>query len=83
MFRLNDDVVFDHPTYPPRGHGMGYRDRYLFETKVPVHIPKGESRLSVTSINQKGNWGFHVRLADEDGFPLEGISFHLPVDAER
>ena len=40
-------LVFDHRTYPPQGHGLLYRDRYLFEEHAPVVIPKGESRLAV------------------------------------
>jgi len=38
---------------PPEGHGLLYRDRYLFEEHAPVVIPKGESRLAVTCINQR------------------------------
>ncbi|MBI4557927.1 MAG: hypothetical protein HY706_10125 [Candidatus Hydrogenedentes bacterium] len=75
---INDQLVFDHRTYPPRGHGLLYRDRYLFEDHVPVHIPRGESRLTVTSINSHGHWGFCLRITDPDGYPLEGIRFRVP-----
>lgn len=75
---IGDKLVFDHRTYPERGHGLLYRDRYNFEERVPVVIPKGESRLAVTCINSHGQWGFNIRFADEDGFPLEGLRFSLP-----
>lgn len=72
---LNDTPVIDRLAYPERGHGILFRDRYNFEEKVPIFIPKGTSRLTVTSINAKGNWGVNLRLADEDGYPLKGVSF--------
>lgn len=75
-------LVFDHRTYPPQGHGLLYRDRYLFEEHAPVVIPKGESRLAVTCINQRGSWGFNLRLTDEGGFPLKGVTFSLPQQEE-
>lgn len=77
---LNDTLVSDHFQYPKRGHGLQYRDRFLFEEKVPVKIPKGESRLAVTSVNAGGGWGFDLRLADQDSFPLDGVRFTLPPD---
>ncbi len=80
VVRLNDEIVFDHPEYPERGHGRGYRDKYLFEEKVPVTIPAGRSRLVVTDINQKGLWGFNIRFFDKDGYPLQGVEFDLPED---
>ena len=72
VVRLNGKVVFNHPEYPQRGHGMVFRDKYDFEDHVPIAIPKGESLLMVTSINLKGRWGVNLRLGDENGFPLEG-----------
>jgi hypothetical protein len=75
---INNKMVFDHRTYPKRGHGMLFRDRYLFEERVPVVVPKGKSRLAVTSINSHGVWGFAIRFTDKDGFPLEGLTFSLP-----
>ena len=78
VVRLNDEVIFDQPTYPERGHGRFYHDRYLFEQKVPVVLPEGRNRLMVTSINQKGMWGFNLRFFDTEGFPLEGVTFELP-----
>ena len=78
VVRLNGQTVFDHPDYPERGHGLLYNDRYNFEDHVPVEIPKGESLLLVTSINLHGSWGVNLRIADQDGFPLDGVSFSLP-----
>ncbi len=77
---INDQMVFDRRAYPPEGHGLLYRDRYLFEERVPVRIPAGESRLAVTCINAFGSWGFNVRFTDAEGFPLEGLTFSLPSD---
>ena len=78
VVRLNDTVVIDRATYPERGHGMHYADRYLFAEKVPVTIPKGESLLSITSYNAKGSWGINFRVADEEAYPIKGIRFGLP-----
>ncbi len=75
---IDNTLVFDHLKYPERGHGLQYRDRYLFENKIPVSIPKGESRLVVTSVNLWGGWGINLRLTDKDGFPLDGVTFSLP-----
>jgi hypothetical protein len=75
VVRLNGAVVADRSAYPARGHGLLYRDRDLFEDRVPVTIPRGRSRLSVTSINSHGAWGVTLRFADEDGFPLPGLRF--------
>jgi hypothetical protein len=75
---INGKMVFDHRTYPKRGHGILYRDRYQFEERVPVTIPKGKSRLAVTCINSHGNWAFNIRFTDKDGFPIEGATFSVP-----
>lgn len=75
---INDELVFDHRTYPPEGHGLLFRDRYLFEERVAVSIPQGESRLAVTCINSHGAWGFNMRFTDADGFPLDDVTFGLP-----
>jgi hypothetical protein len=74
---INGKMVFDHRTYPKRGHGILYRDRYQFEERVPVTIPKGKSRLAVTCINSHGNWAFNIRFTDKDGFPLDGVTFSI------
>jgi len=80
VVRIGDRVVFDHPDYPEKGHGMLFRDRYLFERKIPVTIPEGKSRLAVTSLNLHGVWGFNMRFTDPEGFPLKGITFSLPAE---
>jgi len=80
---LNGRTVFEHRTYPKQGHGLLHRDRYLFEERVPVVIPKGESRLAVTCINSHGLWGFNMRFTDKDGFPLEGATFSVPPCASQ
>jgi len=77
VIRLGDTVVFDQATYPQRGHGMLYRDRYLFEKHVPIVIPKGKTRLSVTSINSHGVWIYSLRITDKDNIPFEDVQFRL------
>ena len=71
-------LIFDQARYPEKGHGNLFKDRYNFETHVPVVLSKGENLLVVTSINAKGSWGVNLRIADENGFPLDGVSFSLP-----
>lgn len=78
VVRLGDKVIFDKSDYPETGHGILFKDHYLFEEHVPVTIPKGTTRLSVTSLNLKGSWGFNLRFADEDGYPVKGLAFTLP-----
>ena len=78
IVRLNDTVVLDRAKYPERGHGLLYKDRNMFEEKVPVTIPKGENTLSITSYNAKGCWGVNLRIGDEDAYPIKGIRFGLP-----
>ena len=77
---IDDKLVFDRRTYPPEGHGLLFRDRFLFEERVPVVISKGKSRLAVTCINSHGSWGFAIRFTDADGFPLEGVRFSVPAE---
>ncbi|MBI5092348.1 MAG: hypothetical protein HZB26_07875 [Candidatus Hydrogenedentes bacterium] len=77
VVRFDGQTVFSHPQYPERGHGMVFKDRYDFEEHVPLKIPKGEHLLTVTSINAKGRWGVNLRIGDENGFPLDGVSFSV------
>lgn len=75
---LNQEVVLDRAVYPPKGHGLLYQDRYLFEEHIPISLKQGENLLTIVSINAKGSWGVNARIGDVNGFPLEGISFKLP-----
>ncbi|HPN33012.1 MAG TPA: hypothetical protein PK843_00740 [bacterium] len=77
LIRFNDQVVFDRTSYPPRGRGQQYRDRYAFEEQVPVALQQGANKLAVTSINSHGSWIFALRLTDEQGIPLQGVVFRL------
>jgi len=77
VVRLNDDIVFEEADYPPEGHGLLFRDRYIFERRVPITVEKGRTRLSVTSLNSHGNWLFSVRITDEAGMPFDDIRFRL------
>ena len=78
IIRLNDTVVLDRAKYPEKGHGLQYKDRYMFEEKVPVTIPKGENVLSITSYNLHGNWGVNLRIGDKDAYPIKDVQFGLP-----
>jgi len=75
IVRCNDQIVFEKATYPKRGHGQFYRDRYIFEQQIPILLQKGSNKLAVTDINSHGIWQFNLRLTDSQGLPLEGISF--------
>jgi len=77
LVRLGDRVVFQKVSYPPEGHGFLYHDRYCFERKVPIRIPEGRTRLTVTSLNSHGNWLFSLRITDREGIPLQGLRFRL------
>lgn len=78
LIRLDNDVVLDKLRYPEKGHGLLYKDRYMFEYQAPITIKKGTHRLAVTSVNSRGSWGVNLRLADADGFPLPGLKFTRP-----
>lgn len=79
---LNGDLVLDRQTYPERGHGAFFRDRYDFEERVAVALRQGRNRLAVLCINQRGHWGVNVRLTDREGWPLAGVTFSLPRDVD-
>ncbi len=80
IVRLGDETVFDHPQYPERGKGWITGDRYFFEESIPVTIPAGTTRLSVTSINSHGKWTYTLRFTDSDGYPLKGLHFRITED---
>jgi hypothetical protein len=77
VVRLGDSVVFDRAAYPPQGHGATHLDRYQFETRVPIRIPAGSTRIAVTTINAKGGWMFTFRITDGDGYPIPALTFNL------
>ena len=75
IIRLEEQTVFDARTYPPRGKGLLYRDKYQFERHVPLTLPKGKTRLAVTSINSHGNWLFSLRITDQHDLPFPDVKF--------
>jgi len=77
LVRLGDRVVVEEADYPPEGHGFLHHDRYCFERKVPVRIPEGRTRLTVTSLNSHGNWLFSLRITDRGGIPFQDLRFRL------
>lgn len=78
IVKMDGEVLLDKLAYPKKGHGLQYKDRYLFEYQVPVTITKGNHTLMITSVNSHGVWGVCMRFADADGYPLSGLSFALP-----
>ncbi|NLI00035.1 MAG: hypothetical protein GX446_11170 [Chthonomonadales bacterium] len=40
-----------------------------------AHLSKGKNRLLVKVHNRAGMWGFHLRIAGQDGRPLSGLRF--------
>jgi len=75
---LNGRLLLDRRSYPPQGHGLLFRDRYLFEERVPVTLPRGSSRLALTSVNATGVWACSLRFGDGEAYPLPGLRFSLP-----
>ncbi len=47
------------------------------EDCVPVRLPAGKTPILVKVCNYKGEWGFYLRITDEEGCPLESISFEI------
>ncbi len=74
---LGGKIIFDSLSYPPKGKGMVYRDKFLFEKQIPVTIPKGSTPLVVTTMNLRGKWVFALRLTGPDGIPFDDIQFRL------
>jgi hypothetical protein len=74
---LGGKVILDALQYPPKGKGMVYRDKFLFEKQIPVTIPKGATRLAVTTMNLRGKWVYAVRLTDTNGIPFDDVKFRL------
>jgi len=83
VMRLGDKVVFEEVNYPVRGHGLLFRDRYIFEKRVPVTIPKGRTKLAVTSLNSHGNWLFSLRITDVEGIPFDDVRFRLDQNEDK
>ncbi len=77
IVRLGSETVFEEIDYPPQGHGFLFRDRYIFEKRVPIMIDKGRTQLSVTSLNAFGAWIFSLRVTDGTGMPFDDIRFRL------
>jgi hypothetical protein len=74
---LGGKVIFDSLQYPPKGKGMVYQDKFLFEKQIPVTIPKGATRLALTTMNLRGKWVYSVRLTDANGIPFDDVKFRL------
>lgn len=80
IVRLGNAIVLSRPDYPP-GERTGFcRDRYQFDERIPVRVPKGATRLAATIIAAKKSWRFAIRLTDRDGYPFDGVRFSLSAD---
>ncbi len=56
---------------------MVYQDKFLFEKQLGVTLPKGATRLAVTTMNLGGKWVYALRLTDPNGIPFEDVKFRL------
>jgi len=74
---LGGKIIVDALEYPPKGKGMVYKDKFLFERHIPVIIAKGVTRLAVTTMNLRGKWLYSLRLTDGDGIPFDDVRFRL------
>jgi len=75
--QLGDSVVFNEVAVPPTKHRLRVHDRFQFERKVPVHLPKGTTRIVCAPMSFRGGFIFTFRITDADGFPLPGLRFGL------
>ena len=75
---LDGALLWDRRDYGRSHGGLLYRDRLLFEERVPLTLAPGEHRLALSSLNAQGEWGFNLRLAGPDGLPTPGLRFSLP-----
>jgi hypothetical protein len=82
VFWLNGKVVLDRSHYPERGHGMTYKDRYIFEESVSVLLRAGANRIGVANPTAFGQWGFSLRITGMDGFPTGDLRFEMPELAD-
>jgi hypothetical protein len=72
---LGDKIVLDALEFPAQGKGMIRNDSLLIEKRIPVEIPAGRTRLTVTAMNTKGLWIYCIRFTDEQGVPLPDLKF--------
>ncbi len=72
---LGDKIVLDALEFPANGKGMIRKDSLLIEKRIPVEIPAGRTRLTLTTMNVKGLWIYCVRFTDEHGVPLPDLKF--------
>ncbi len=75
--RLGGTVVLDRPDYEPVVHNGFHRDRYQFNERIPVKMPKGATLLVATIIQATEAWRFALRITDADGYPIPGIRFSM------
>jgi hypothetical protein len=72
---LGDKIVLDALDFPPKGKGMVRNDSLLIEKRIPVDIPAGRTRLTITTMNATGLWIYCLRFTDEQGVPLPDLKF--------
>ena len=45
------------------------------DDKIPIKLPKGRVPFFLKVTNHQGTWGFYLRVTDEKGDPIEGLSW--------
>ena len=54
---------------------VGTRGVHMDDNVAWVTLPAGQSEILVKVFNKSGAWGFSLRLADQTGRPLSGVTF--------
>ena len=65
---LNGELIYDYPY-----EGTAYLDRDI----LPVKLPEGKSTLLLKITNGLLNWGFVVRITDDEGKALDNLVYTL------
>ena len=65
---LSGRLVHDYPR-----EGSIFLDRDI----IPVRLPKGTTPLLLKITNNQANWGFVLRITDQQGRPLRNLVFRL------
>jgi hypothetical protein len=72
---LGDKIVLDALDFPPKGKGMIRNDSLIIEKRIPLEIPAGRTRLTLTTMNSTGLWIYCLRFTDHQGIPLPDLKF--------
>ena len=50
-------------------------DSLIIEKRIPVEIPAGRTRLTVTTMNTTGLWIYCLRFTGDQGVPMPDLKF--------